>query len=169
MEMIIFSDSHRAVNGLYLASKRHPDAAHYLHCGDSEFPIDDWERFSVVKGNSDNHFCDYEENVHLALPMGDNVWITHGHLYFTHIDTKKLIQEAKTFDPIPTIVCHGHTHRVDVRQEDGILLINPGSIESPRDGRVKTYVRLVITPEVYDVQVLSAMEGELLKAYQFPR
>jgi len=169
MEMIIVSDSHRNLNGLYFITERHPDADHYLHCGDSEFPLDDWERFSVVRGNSDGPFCDYEDDVHLALPTGDHVWITHGHLYATRLNLKRIIGEAKTFDPVPTIVCHGHTHRVDVRQKGGMLLINPGSVQSPRDGRIKTYVRLVITPETYDVQVLSVIDGKTLKAYQFPR
>ena len=169
MEIIIVSDSHGGLNPLYLITERHPEAAHYLHCGDSEFPLYDWERFSIVQGNSDSDTYNYEEDVHLTLPTGDHVWVTHGHFYLTRINVNRLIKEAKTFDPLPTIICHGHTHRVDVRQEEGILILNPGSVENPRDGNTRTYIRLEITPETYDVQVRGAMEGELLKAYQFPR
>jgi len=169
MEIIIMSDSHGGVNGLHFVTERYPDADHFLHCGDSELPLDGWEKYSVVKGNSDNYFCDYEDDVHLALPTGDQVWVTHGHMYFTRINIKRIAQEAQTFDPVPTIVCHGHTHRVDIRQEAGILFINPGSIERPRDGKIKTYIRLTITSVMYHIQVREAISGKLLKEYQLPK
>lgn len=41
-----------------------------------------------------------------------------------------------------SLVIHGHTHRPDIRQHNGILYVNPGSISQPRSGSGPTIARI---------------------------
>jgi len=42
---------------------------------------------------------------------------------------------ARSFTPDYDLVCYGHTHIQDWSIVEGIQLLNPGSLTSPRDGR----------------------------------
>lgn len=61
---------------------------------------------------------------------GVRLFATHGHLY--------------TWDNFPKtggkeIFLYGHTHLWELRQEDNVLICNPGSITLPKENRPHTY------------------------------
>ena len=177
LEIIIVSDNHRARKGLAKVVEYHSSADHFLHCGDSNLESGDeaMKPFVTVRGNTD-YFQGYQEDEFIQLPFDERIWVTHGHRYSVNSGISDLIMSAKLgramamaeIQPID-IVFYGHTHKVDVKMQEGILVINPGSISRPRDGVHRTYARLVITTDFYDVQVLDISDHSVLKEFQFPR
>jgi len=181
IEVIIVSDNHEAKEGLASILEEHPDADHYFHCGDSNLDssMDIMQRFITVKGNTDYTF-DYKDKERLALASGDYVLVTHGHLYSVNRGTRGLVEmenfsmfEAMYRKQKPaktTIIMYGHTHIVDVKMEEKVLVINPGSVALPRGGSsTRTYARLVITPAFYDVEIKNARDHSIVQTFQFPR
>ena len=87
----------------------------------------------AVRGN-----CDAEvDQMVLDFPItadyqqfsidGHNILATHGHVF----DYEALPVECQT----PAIFMSGHTHiKVLERREDGLVLLNPGSVSIPKDG-----------------------------------
>lgn len=102
-----------------------------IHCGDSEFPPNDpiWARVdAVVKGNMD-FYDNYPDYLELDTEDG-RILLTHGHLYRINHGTDALAKIARSHNA--NIVFHGHTHVLGVQSNDGVLLINPGSLKSSR-------------------------------------
>lgn len=170
LEIIIVSDNHLEKSRLEEVLKRHPDADHFLHCGDSNLAPDlsVMQPFVTVKGNTD-FLLNYNDHEWVKLVTGETIWLTHGHRFSVTFNTDELIENAQIMAPIPEIVLYGHTHKVDVKMQKGILVINPGSITSPRDGIHRTYARLQVTPELYDIQIFDVKDHQVIKAFQFPR
>lgn len=56
---------------------------------------------------------------------------------------KKLLELGRTADA--SLVVFGHSHRRFLEEEQGITLVNPGSIALPRDNKRGTYAVCEIT------------------------
>ncbi|MCL1991151.1 MAG: YfcE family phosphodiesterase [Defluviitaleaceae bacterium] len=173
VEVIIVSDNHGEKGGLQKVLKQHPNATHYFHCGDSNLAPDlpMMAPFVAVKGNTD-YDQNYLEQEWRELASGDQLWMTHGHRYDVRSGTQTLVWNVGRERPkTPThVILYGHTHIVDVKQESGVLIINPGSIWLPRGGSlIRTYAKLQITPEQYDVQIIDINDHSVVKEFQFPR
>lgn len=169
--LLIVSDNHMKKDGLASVLARYADEVDYfLHCGDSNLEHNDsvMRPFICVKGNTDV-MQQYPEDAVVPLLNGQNVLIVHGHRHRVSINTDELLKAASLYQSEPEILLYGHTHCVDVQLRDGRLIVNPGSISSPRDGIVPTYAKLLITPEAYDVQIFNAKTHEPFKAFQFQR
>ncbi|MDD5924039.1 MAG: phosphodiesterase [Clostridia bacterium] len=90
-----------------------------------------------VKGNCD----DYSNISQLDLPVNNYeiinignkmVFATHGHLYAPYM---------LTIDLKIDIFLSGHTHIQECRKDNsGVLMLNPGSLGKPRDGRGYSYM-----------------------------
>lgn len=133
MKLLVMSDNHgqwALVNKLVETHQGQVDGI--IHCGDSEFDANDpiWEAFDiVVKGNMDFD-SQYPTEATLNTTKGD-VWVTHGHLY--HIKQNNLddLRDAGIRQGAK-IILHGHTHIAYSHFEDGILMVNPGSLSRSR-------------------------------------
>lgn len=173
MKIIIVSDNHMRTEGLenVLSQHRH-DTDYFLHCGDSNLEHDHelMKAFITVKGNTDYvHRYLYDETV--KLPNGELIWITHGHNHYVNQGVDILVDFAPAMSrsQCPSIILYGHTHKVDVQRREDLLIINPGSISSPRDGIIRTYAKLMITPEAYEVTILDIKDHSVVKEFQFPK
>lgn len=95
------------------------------------------EKTYILMGNND--FGGGESEVVLDVEMR-RIFACHGHRYGVKRGTEKLVEAAK--ERLCDIALYGHTHEPEVREEGGVLLINPGCMTaySPR----KTYCYLVI-------------------------
>ena len=58
--------------------------------------------------------------------------LTHGHTFAVHYSHRHLIEEAKQNQC--QVALYGHTHVPFNAQENGVLLLNPGSASEPRGG-----------------------------------
>lgn len=128
MRIIVCSDSHGNSSALDEIYRRYPNCDLYLHAGDSE--DDEWsiKPFESVLGN-----CDYRGD----FPIRRIIDTPFGTLLIQHHPEmpKDIIKEYKV-----KIFIHGHTHRRKDIEENGIRIINPGSISFSRDGNELSFV-----------------------------
>ena len=115
-----------------------------VHCGDvegREFYIEALAECpcSIVSGNNDffsdlprEEVIDIEEN---------KVLVTHGHYYGVSMAFDQLADAAKQRGC--NAAFFGHIHMPVLETEDGVLLVNPGSLAFPRQrGRRPSYAVL---------------------------
>lgn len=147
-KVLVVSDSHRKVKDIEKAlANMGPHMDMMIHLGDSELPENIIRELTdkpveMVRGN-----CDYSSSLPEAKVVdikGHKIFITHGHKYACSAFTD-LMKNAARENGAETVM-YGHTHVPYMKQEDDIMVINPGSISVPRqsDGR-KSY--LVMTVE----------------------
>ena len=149
MKVLIVSDTHGRDAALKNLLEKIKPIDLLVHCGDvegSENYIRDLAGCPVqmVAGNND-FFCDLprEEEFYIGTY---HVLLTHGHYYYISMGTQMLKEDARArgFD----IVMFGHTHRPCLEQDEGITLLNPGSLSYPRqEGRRPSYMIMDVDPE----------------------
>src|SRR5690554_5293591 len=91
-----------------------------------------------VKGN-----CDWEEDVaeeRVEILGGKKVYITHGHLHGVKYGLNGMFYKGKELQT--DIVIFGHSHMPVYLIEEGMILLNPGSISLPRRNSVRSFAIL---------------------------
>lgn len=143
MRILVVSDTHGDVHGLIHLLRSNSAAEVVIHCGDgaqdvqevrSLFPA---KMFINVRGNCD-FCCDvpYAQNITLE---GKKIFITHGHLYNVKCDLYPLSLAAREMEA--DLVIFGHTHVPVQIYDDGLYMLNPGSLK----GYKGTYALVDIT------------------------
>ncbi len=133
MKILIFSDSHKRMDGMKLAVLREqPELV--LHLGDHisdmrslqmEYPA---VRMIGVKGNCDFTSLESDENTRLITIEEKRILMTHGHLYNVKFGLDKLMWYA--MEQQADIVLFGHTHRPLRDMYKEMWVVNPGTIGS---------------------------------------
>jgi putative phosphoesterase len=129
MNILIMSDSHRYIKAMIKATELEmPDLI--VHLGDHD---DDCnliaEKFPdiplrVVRGNGD--FYSEKPATDQFTVEGKSFFITHGHLFGVKYGYENVISAAK--EKSADIVLFGHTHHPYSKINDGLYVVNPGSI-----------------------------------------
>lgn len=133
MKIIVTSDIHgnrEIINKLLYEF----DADMYLDCGDSELSDYDLKNFYSVRGNCDYSFFPRYKVVNVNEDL--NIFMTHGHLY----SINEMIELAKQNNC--KVILHGHTHIKKHDIIDGIHILNPGSINKPRNKESNTFLEI---------------------------
>lgn len=132
--LAVFSDSHGQSETLYKAMKKADEDYHakgFLFLGDGlgdfldnqkNFPhIFHWE----VQGNNDFFYKSMPQE---SMFMLEKQWIyaAHGHQYGVKSGADRLLKAA--LGRKCNIACYGHTHIPQIKEEEGVLLFNPGAI-----------------------------------------
>ena len=124
------SDCHGAVNASRTALMDQQDAKEVIFLGDgageiyrisAQFPE---KNFHIVRGN-----CDFSAPFPDSLLLefrGKRIFACHGRLFGVKGGLSGYIHEARTKKA--DIALFGHTHRGLTRYEDGLYLMNPGSL-----------------------------------------
>lgn len=143
MKILIVSDSHGRLKNFkgILNSEETIDLV--IHSGDvvngaeyikfiSPCPVE------MVAGNCDFHY--YSMPNERVLQLGKyKTMITHGHRYNVNNGTDSIREAA--IKNVADIVIFGHTHLPMIAFDDGVWLVNPGSISLPRqEGGEPTYI-----------------------------
>ena len=141
MKVLIVSDTHGKDENLEAAVYKEAPFDLLIHCGD----VEGREIFTealvdcpccMVSGNND-FFTDLPREEQIEL-CGKRILVTHGHYYGVSMGHEEIVEKTKAKDC--QAVIYGHTHRPVVEEEDGILVINPGSLTFPRQqGRRPSY------------------------------
>ena len=162
VELVIVSDSHGQSDRLVAIKQRHPNAEHFIHCGDSMLPFhhEALTGYRVVRGNCDGERAFLQDEV-ITLSDKRTLFFTHGHYYQVNMQMHRLYYRAKELNA--QIVCYGHTHCIAAEVVDNVLMMNPGSIESPRNTNVPTYTLLQLTDDEACIHFLDATSGKELK------
>lgn len=132
MKMLLISDNHGRWKQVYnIVKKSRPNVDYIFHLGDSEFEYDDpiWKMVDgVVKGNMD-HNHHYSKELVFDTPEG-KVVLVHGHDHGVNRSNSAILNLAKERDA--KFLFHGHTHQLKSELVDGILIVNPGSLNRSR-------------------------------------
>ena len=148
MKILVMSDSHRSGSNLEKAIESHPDAKEIIFLGDGEDEITNLSyiytdrRFHIVAGN-----CDWGSMLPSTLTLhigGKTIFATHGHLFGVKDGTDRAAKSAKQAGA--DVLLFGHTHIAFTDYKDGLYIMNPGSISSPRDFSSPSYGILEILP-----------------------
>lgn len=146
MKILIVSDTHRKNDSFLKVVEKVGPLDMVVHCGDaegSEYLISKAVEcpVEIVQGNND-FFSALPREKEFQIAQY-KVWLTHGHHYYISMGYEHIKQEAKERE-IDIVMC-GHTHRPVVIQEEGITIINPGSMSYPRqENRKPSYVLMEI-------------------------
>lgn len=110
-----------------------PDAI--VHLGDlyddAQVLVEEYPHIPVhaVAGNCDCYRAPVTAREMLCYPIGGvMVFMAHGHNHHVKSGTGALIAEARKLGA--KLALYGHTHRMDYRQEDDLLVMNPGACGS---------------------------------------
>lgn len=142
MKILIVSDTHKRRGDIETAVQRETPFDLLIHLGDTEGDEDYIEaladgRCHIVAGNND-FFSGLPGEKEFVL-AGKRIFITHGHAYYVSMSEARLKSEARQRGV--DIVMYGHTHRPSYSEENGLIVLNPGSISYPRQsGRRGTYM-----------------------------
>lgn len=131
-----------------------------IHCGDSELSPSDsvWDALNTVKGNMD--FTDGYPVTRVEEAAGETLFITHGHLHRVKSTFDQVVREAK--EAGARFAFYGHTHEPAIDIQDGVCLINPGSISQPRGRNThKTYALIDLTERQLSIRYFDENHNEV--------
>jgi putative phosphoesterase len=134
VRVLIISDSHGDSYAIRAAIEQQPKAGVLFFLGDGEYDIDSVDapgsslHIVKVKGN-----CDYGSKLPANVTEeinGVRFYCTHGYAENVKYTLSSLRERA--VDNNAHIALYGHTHVPDTTYDDGIWLVNPGSIRQDR-------------------------------------
>ena len=132
MKLIVMSDSHGDYKTvLQIVEKYKDDDVMFLHLGDgdAEFNYIMDKKYpelahKIVCGNCDCSYTLKDEEIFTV--EGKKIFMTHGHRYDVKTDLNCLFFAGR--EENADIVLYGHTHCPKIDYQDGMYIINPGSI-----------------------------------------
>ncbi len=131
MRFLVVSDSHGSIEEIDAVLNRHGEIDVIFHCGDVEYPKEEIDKRNIICVNGNSIYdTDFEDE--LVLIVKDKKFlITHGHLYNVKSSTEELTRKAKKLNI--DFCLFGHTHVIHYENVDGMIIINPGSINRPNN------------------------------------
>lgn len=131
MKLLVFSDSHgNSANMCQVAAVENPDRV--LHLGDVMSDADILEKqFAGIQLERVPGNCDYSSGQPQKIieAAGRRILMTHGHIYHVKLGIGAAVWAAR--EAQVDILLFGHTHEAICMQEDGLWIMNPGSIRGP--------------------------------------
>lgn len=130
MRVLVLSDSHGRESGLIQAIEEQPSARNILFLGDGLRDIQyvstlyPDRSFVCVRGNND--FSATDPNECLIELGGKRIFMAHGHTYGVKASNYHFLSAARSNHA--DIAVYGHTHEPVTGYEEGIYLMNPGSV-----------------------------------------
>ncbi len=143
MRILVVSDTHGDFYSFKKAVQEQRNADVIIHCGDSKDELDEIKMLYpnkcivAVKGN-----CDFASMLPLTQERvfeNKKLFITHGHVYNAKLTLYNLCCAAR--ESKADIVIFGHTHNAIAEYDDGLYILNPGSLH----GYDATYAYIDIT------------------------
>jgi hypothetical protein len=142
MKVLVVSDTHGSHHNLDEVLERERPIDLFLHLGDVEGGDDYIEAVlecpsHIIRGNND-FFSDLPADKEVLI-RGHRIYMAHGHQWYVSRGEDRLKLEAMRRQA--DVVMYGHTHRPSIHKEDGLLIMNPGSLSYPRQsGRRPSYI-----------------------------
>ena len=144
--ILVVSDTHGDERALWQALEEQPDARTVIHLGDGARETETMaelckdRRFYIVRGNNDwgGAYRQLPETA-LEIVAGKRIFFTHGHRYDVKMGIYRVVCAAR--ERQADVLLFGHTHQPLVDYEEGLHILNPGSLTYGRP----TYGLLDIT------------------------
>ena len=143
MRILVVSDTHGKLDRfmrVFEKLKKESPVDLIIHCGDYYEDAMSISRrcgirVAAVKGNCDGYFDDCSYCI--VETEAGNFLVCHGHMEGVSHDLQRLYYKVLESGCIGAFF--GHTHRSAYVDIEGIYLMNPGSLTSPRDGSGGTF------------------------------
>lgn len=132
MRILVVSDTHGDEYSLRQAVEEQPSARVVIHLGDGDREADTVasaypdKKFYIVKGNNDWGSAGLYPETGLEIIEGHRVFFTHGHRYGVKMDYYRVICAAR--EQKADILLFGHTHESLIDYDEGLTILNPGSL-----------------------------------------
>ena len=132
MRILVVSDTHGNEYTLRQAVEEQPTARLIIHLGDgvrdAESVADTYpdKQFRIVRGNCDFGHPETLAETGLEILKGHRLFFTHGHRYDVKMGLYRLVCAAR--EQKADIVMFGHTHVPVTDYDDGLYILNPGSL-----------------------------------------
>ncbi len=147
MKIVVVADTHKNFE-IYNDVVENNPADYYIHLGDGVNEFADVAKshpdkeFVFVKGECD--FCN--ASTKQLLKAGKcRIFCAHGNEQNVTNGLDEIISEAKASDC--NIILYGHTHVYKTDKVDGIYIMNPGSLGTPRGKNSPSFGILEINEE----------------------
>ena len=151
MKILLVSDTHGHDEIYQELYRIYPKMDLYLDAGDSQSDQNSIYPFISVLGNCD--YYPFSEKYRVYTPVG---YLLMGHKpRFTKEETET-----------NKILIHGHTHMVDVYEENGHIFICPGSTHLSRDITDGCYLILNLETDKIEVTVYGIKTKSILTRYK---
>lgn len=151
MKILLVSDTHGNNEILLELVKCYPNMDLYLHAGDSQSDPYSIYPFISIRGNCDSFY--FDEKYRVFTPMGYLLMRHYPHFSNDEIANNKFL-------------VNGHTHCVDVYQEEGHVFICPGSPNRPRDNTDGTFIILDIEEKEAEIRILDINTNSICRKYK---
>ena len=142
IKITVISDSHGNTLALDKMAQIILESDIVFHLGDH---FDDMRYLAPVLGDKLYRVhgnCDWGNVKSVEVKVeGHKIFATHGDLYGVKSGTDRLVQIAKSRGC--KIALYGHTHVAEIREQNGVLLINPGTLH--KFSTRKTFAYIVIS------------------------
>lgn len=142
MRIVVISDSHKAMRNLIEIMEMHKGTADFfIFLGDMDDDFDDITalypniKYYRVAGNNE-WYSTHPDEQFIELD-GKRIFFAHGHTYNVKMGYDKIIAKAKQIGA--DICLFGHTHIQYSNYENGLYIMNPGSV------RMNEYAMIDIT------------------------
>lgn len=156
MKILVVSDTHRKFSYLIDVMQRHSNAEIVIFLGDGEEDME-YARYAFpekavmsVRGN-----CDFASSLPLSDTFtieGYKLFFAHGHTYNVKSTQEHIIAAARGCGA--HICLFGHTHCPVNTYNDGLYIMNPGSLGHPRNG-MPTYGLIDISPAGISMNIVN--------------
>lgn len=139
IKILVISDTHGNMVDLSRLNEMMQESDCVFHLGDHYDDMRNYyfslkDKLYRVHGN-----CDWGNQKDIVVSVGEHkIFATHGDLYSAKRTTEKLVKKAK--EECCNVVFYGHTHIPEIREEDGVLLINPGTLSKYSANKTFAYV-----------------------------
>ena len=134
LDILVFSDSHSGLSFMRACINHvKPDAIVHLgdHYDDGEAIHEEYPHIPIhaVAGNCDRYRAPVSAREMLCYPIGGVMtFMAHGHNYHVKLGTGAFTADARRYGA--KLALYGHTHRMDIHQEDDLWVMNPGACGS---------------------------------------
>ncbi|MBE6730828.1 MAG: metallophosphoesterase [Ruminococcaceae bacterium] len=153
MRVLVISDVHGRIDILRRILMKEQKAEAVFFLGDGENDIDrlrfDFPEkcFYKVRGNCD--FGSPSELTGAITLEGYKIFYTHGHMHYVKFGDKDIKETARNC--FADIVLYGHTHKVHNEYDNGLYIMNPGSLTNyePSYGVIELLDKGILTNIVY--------------------
>jgi len=146
VNILLVSDSHGDRESLAYLKELYQDYDYLIHLGDSEMRTAELEGYLAVKGNHDS-LADADMPELMILEVnGHRILVCHGHKEFIqYFKYAAMLEHAKRENCDTVFFGHVHVYQDTVQQ--GIRLLNPGSVYHNRDGTHPSYMLVKVDEE----------------------
>lgn len=170
MKFLVVSDTHRRTEHLDALLNTYGKTHTIIHCGDSELADQDprLTKMYAVAGNCEWP-SEYKPEERLLSLGGETLFVTHGHRYGVKQNLTHLALQAEAKQS--TLCFYGHSHQAFVHYlaAQDCLILNPGSLEEPRNyPPVASYALVETSANAFKVEWYNAQQ-EQLQVQTFPR